>query len=139
MTSWPICRNSPRSMSPGLTSCSCETIKNSFLLSPMMGLLALAGYGSFVPVLLYCETYLWDIRPARARKVTFDDEEGHPANPVCAHRGWSPTGLGRSGYRARNDQGRELADPPPVRMGEPCMAALDPLLHRQLPLHSLRR
>jgi pimeloyl-ACP methyl ester carboxylesterase/DNA-binding CsgD family transcriptional regulator len=35
----------------------------------MMGLSARRRYGRFVPVLLYCGAYLWDIRPVRARKV----------------------------------------------------------------------
>src|SRR5262249_29263565 len=68
----------------------------------------------------------------------FDDEEGHSANPVCAHWGRSPTRVGRGGYGARADQSRELADPPRVRMGEPGLAALDPLLHRPLPLSASR-
>src|SRR5262245_12892297 len=69
----------------------------------------------------------------------FDNEEGHSANPVCAHQGRSPARLGRSGRGARADQGFELADPPPVRMGKPGLAALDQLPQRPLPLCALRR
>src|SRR5262245_6131594 len=69
----------------------------------------------------------------------FDDEEGHSANPVCAHYGRSPTRLGRGGYGARVGKGRELVDPPRIRMGEPGLAALDSLLQRTLPLRTLRR
>src|SRR5215475_14369102 len=100
--------------------------EKSFLPPHRMGLSALLRYGCFVPVWVYFGAFHRDIRPVRARKVTFDDEEGHPANPVCAHWGRSPTRLGRGGYGARADQGRELVDPPRVRMGEPGLAALDP-------------
>src|SRR5262245_41222007 len=69
----------------------------------------------------------------------FDDEEGHSANPLCAYRRRSPASVGRGGRGTRADQGRELADAPRVRMGEPGLAALDSLLQRTLPLRALRR
>ena len=50
-----------------------------------------------------------------------------------------PARLGRGRQRAGAGQGRELADPPRVRLGEPGLAPLDPLLRRSLPLRPLRR
>ena len=66
-------------------------------------------------------------------------EEDNSANSIPPHIGRSPARLGRGGRGARADQGRELADPPRVRMGEPGLATLDPLLQRPLPLRALRR
>src|SRR5262245_59036534 len=103
-----------------------------------MGFSALPRYGCFVPVWVYCGTFRRDIYPIRAKKVTFADEKSHTANPVCAHDGWCPARLGRGGYGARVGKGRELVDPPRVRMGEPGLAALDSLLQRTLPLRALR-
>src|SRR5207248_5030326 len=67
--------------------------------------------------------------PNRAGELIVDGQEQAPANSISAHRGRCSTRLGRSRGWARADQGRELADASRVRMGEPGLAALDPILH----------
>jgi len=79
---------------------------------------ALSRDGSFVPVWLYCGAFFRDVRPIRAKDVTFDDEEGHPANPVRAHGdgvqlAWAEAGAGPVLIKAANWLTHL------VRMGEP--------------------
>src|SRR5215207_11178652 len=137
MASRPTRRNSPSAMSPGLTNCSSEIIQTSFPSPRMMRPTALARHGSFVPVRVHCRAFPGTNVPGR-EGVTFD-EEADAANPVLAHAGRRPAGLGRGGCGSRARQSRELADPPRIRMGEPGLATLDSLLQRTVPLPALRR
>src|SRR5215204_4442352 len=137
MASRPTRRNSPNSMSPGLTDRSSEFIKTSSPPPDIMGPSAAAHNGSFVPVRVNCRAFPGTYVPVR--EVMTLDEGAEAANPVREHAGRRPVGLGRSGRGGRARQGRELADPPRIRMGEPGLAPLDSLLQRPLPLRALRR
>src|SRR5688500_12315194 len=84
-----------------------------------------ARHGTPVPVWL-------ESGPGRGTNVPAgtdeDGEEDGPADPVPAHPRRGAARVGGSGPRAGAGQGRELAHPPRVRVGEPRLAALDPLL-----------
>src|SRR6476659_5837852 len=60
--------------------------------------------------------------------ATLDGQKGQPANQLFAHERWSPARLGRSRYWTFSNKGRELDDPPGIRMGKSGLAPLDPLL-----------
>src|SRR5207302_4199011 len=68
-----------------------------------------------------------------------DGTEAAPAHPVPSHAGRRAARLGRGRGGPRLGQGLELAEPSRIRMGEPGLAALDPVLLRSLPLRALRR
>ena len=68
-----------------------------------------------------------------------DGSESHPANPVRADHGRGEDRVGRGRLGTDADQAGKLADSPRVRVGQPGLAALDPVLRRALPLRAVRR